>query len=114
MSADKLIDAFIGLFGRARMKLGDWPRRASVDAYVRLVEEAGGTIVSTSGSPDGSFEVIVFRFRGRRIRLCWEEFGEVSVWGPKHLVAELADRVAAQGLATAASRSKNDCQQPAG
>src|SRR5262245_20987983 len=109
MSADKFIDALIGLFGIGRVSLGDWPSRALADEYVRVIKESGGVIVSTAGSPDGSFNIARFRYRGRRMRLCIEEFGEVVLWGPMHLVAELAARIAEAGLGS--GRFDNEAQR---
>ena len=109
MSADKFIDALVGLFGIRRVTLGDWPKRARADAYVRVIKEAGGVIVGSTGSPDGSFDIVRFRFRGRRMRLCIEEFGEVTLWGPKQSVTELTARIAEAGLcATACGASSRD------
>jgi hypothetical protein len=109
MSADKFIDALIGLFGIGRATLGDWPARALANEYVRVIKEAGGLITGSTGSPDGSFDIVRFRFRGRRMRLCIEEFGEVALWGPKSLVTELTARIADEGLcATACGASSSD------
>jgi hypothetical protein len=113
MSADKFIDALIGLFGLGRASVGEWPERALVDEYVRLIKDAGGVIAGSSGSPDGSFDIVRFRIRGRRVRLCIEEFGEVTLWGPRRLVAELAARVAAEGLSSSRFRSKSERLQSA-
>jgi hypothetical protein len=112
MFTDNLIDALIGFFGMGRAALGGWPQRAPVDEYVRVLQEAGGVIVATFASPDGSFDVIRIRIRGRRLRLCIEEFGKVTLWGPKRLVAELADRVAAE-LDSAGLHPGDRCQHPA-
>lgn len=109
MSSEKFIDALIGLFGRGRVSLGQWPERAHVDEYVRVIEQQGGVIVGSTGSPDGSFDVLRFRVRGRRVRLCFEEFGEITLWGPKQLVTELVARIAEAGLcATACGASSRD------
>ena len=111
MSADEFIDALIGLFGLGRANVGKWPDRALADEYVRLIKNAGGVIVGCSGSPDGSFDVVRFRIGGRRVRMCIEEFGEVTLWGPRRLVAELAARVAADGLCSRGFRSKSQRMQ---
>ena len=98
MSTDKFIDALIGLFGIGRANLGEWPQRAFADDYVRVIKEADGVVMGSSGWPDGSFDVIRFRIRGRRVRLCIFEYGEATLWGPKQLVAELVARFATEGF----------------
>ena len=108
MSADRLIDVLLGLFGIGRASLGEWPERALADEYVRVIKEAGGVIVGSTGSPDGSFNIVRFRVRGRRLRLCIEEFGEATLWGPKRLVTELVARIAKEGLCASACGAGSD------
>ena len=78
-----VVDAIIGLFGLARTKLGEWPEIGVVATAVAVIKENGGEYLSQTGSPDGSFDILRFRVRGRRMRLCFEEYGEVTLMGPE-------------------------------
>jgi hypothetical protein len=94
MAGSGVVDAFIGLFGLARAKLGEWPALGVAATAIAVIKENGGQYLSETGSPDGRFDVLRFRVRGRRMRLCREELGEVTLWGPKQLVSDLSQQVA--------------------
>src|SRR5690349_10963067 len=94
MVAANLIEMTLGLFGRGRAKLGEWPHREIVEFAVATIVENGGEIVRESGSPAGELEVIHFRLGGRSLRLSVEEYGDVTLGGPSGLVARIADCVA--------------------
>jgi hypothetical protein len=95
MSGQAVADAILGLFGLARAEIGEWPDSV-VSTAVAVIKENGGEFLNTTGSPAGGFDVLRFRCRGRRIRLCCGEFGEVTLWGPKQLVRELSELIAAR------------------
>src|SRR3982750_1702464 len=90
----RFIDFVIGIFGRGRAKLGEWPHREVVQAAVETIQNCGGELHHESGTPTGELEVLHFRVHGRRMRLCIVEYGSVSLWGPKLLVSDISRRVA--------------------
>jgi hypothetical protein len=90
----KIIDFVIGLFGRGRAELGEWPHREVVETAVDALRDFGGALYHQSGTPAGELEVFHFRLRGRRMRLCVEDYGKLTLWGPKQLVADVSSRVA--------------------
>lgn len=94
MVESRFVDLLAGLFGRARARLGNWPDRDIAETAVAALRDCGGELYHESGSPAGELEVLHFRVKGRRMRLCIEEYGEVVLWGPKALVAEVSKRVA--------------------
>jgi hypothetical protein len=94
MVESRFVDLLAGLFGRARARLGDWPDRDIVGTTVAALRDCGGELHHESGSPAGELEVLHFRVKGRRMRLCIEEYGDVVLWGPKVLVAQVSKRVA--------------------
>jgi hypothetical protein len=53
----------------------------------------GGQQYPETGSPAGELIIKHFRIRGRRLRLCIDDYDKVTLWGPKELVKELADRI---------------------
>jgi hypothetical protein len=96
MAVSSFIDAVISLFGYGKIVLGVWPETGIISAALRAIEEAGGVAEKPYGTPDGQLDCVRFRFRGRVIRLCAEEMGEVTLFGPKQLIAELSQRIASQ------------------
>lgn len=102
----KIIDFIIGLFGRGRARLGEWPHREIVEAAVDTLRDLGAELCHESGTPACELEVFHFRIRRRRMRLCVEDYGAVTLWGPKQLVAEIARRVS-ERLSQDASCSGN-------
>ena len=93
MIESRFIDFVIGIFGRGRAKLGEWPHREVVQAAVETIQNCGGELHHESGTPAGELEVMHFRICGHRMKLCIEDYGVVSLWGPKRLVADIAKRV---------------------
>ncbi|SRR6266540_2435600 len=94
MVESRFIDFMIGLFGCGRAKLGEWPHREIVEAAVATLRDSGGELYHESGTPAGELEILHFRVRGRRMRLCVEDYSDVVLWGPKGLVADISRRVA--------------------
>jgi len=94
MNESRFIDFVIGIFGRGRATLGEWPHREVVQAAVETIKDCGGELHHESGTATGELEVMHFRIRGRRVRLCIVDYGVVSLWGPKRLVADISKRVA--------------------
>jgi len=92
--ASTCLDSLVGLFGRSRARLGEWPHGEVVDAAAATLRDFGGELCGESGSPAGELEVMHFRVRGRRLQLCVEDYGGVTLWGPKRLVADISRRVA--------------------
>ena len=94
MRTSSFIDALIGLFGRSRANLGEWPHGEVVEAAVATLRDFGGELRHESGTPGGEVEVMHFRVRGYRMRLCIADYGAVTLWGPKRLVADISKGVA--------------------
>jgi hypothetical protein len=88
-------DAILALIGQRRITLGDWPDQGVVEAAIAAFEEFGGRRLEHNDT-ELAFDVenIYFQVRGHRVRLCVEEYGEISLWGAKGIVADLARRVA--------------------
>jgi hypothetical protein len=89
-----IVDFAIGLFGRGHAKLGGWPHCEVVKAAFDVIQGIGGNLYRESGTPGGEFEAKHFRVCGQRLRLCITDYDEVSLWGPKKLVADIAKQVA--------------------
>ena len=87
-------DWVLVLIGHRRITLGDWPDQGVVEAAVDTVSELGGQRIQGQ-DPGLAFDIenTYFRVQGRRVRLCVEDYGEVSLWGPKRVVTELATRI---------------------
>ena len=93
MVESKFINLLIGLFGLGRAKLGEWPHGEAVDAAIASIRELGGQVHHTTGTPGNELEIFHLRVRGRRIRLCVEDYGDVVLWGPKALLEDISTRV---------------------
>jgi hypothetical protein len=91
-----VVDAMLAPFGRACVKLGQWPHQPIVEAVVAALRDAGGEILSESGTPADEVRNVYFVVRGRRVRLCIEDYGDVTLWGSRRLVQELSTAVAAK------------------
>ncbi len=98
-----LINTLLLFIGRAAIKLGHWPDRQIALTAGQVIRAAGGTAYRESGSPCGEIQNIYFHLRGRRIRLCIEEYGAVTLWGPRSLVRELSKAIEAKGQPVTAS-----------
>lgn len=90
------MDGLIGLFGRRRAKLGEWPHGEVVAAAVAMLRDLGGELQHENGAPAGECEAMHFLVRGSRIRLCVEDYGDVTLCGPKRLVEDISKRFAAR------------------
>jgi hypothetical protein len=93
LGASSFIDVLIGLFGRSRARLAEWPQREVVESALAAFRDCGGELYSESGTPEGELEVMHLRVRGRRMRLCIADYGGVTLWGPKRMVAKISQRV---------------------
>ena len=80
-------------FGRACVKLGSWPHGDVVNAAITALRDAGGAVCGEDGTPAREVENIYFKLRGRRVRLCVEDYADVTLWGPKNLVREVQARL---------------------
>jgi hypothetical protein len=89
-----IIDFAIGLFGRGHATLGDWPHCEVVKAALDVIQDLGGELYRENGTPSGELEVKHFCVGVHRLRLCITDYGGVSLWGPKQLVADIAKQVA--------------------
>ena len=89
------VDFLLAVVGQRRVLLGDWPNREVVEAALITFKESGAeSLGSKPVSLPVDIENLYFRVRGRRVRLCVEEYGQVSLWGPRAIVTELAGGVA--------------------
>ena len=88
-------NAVLALVGHCRVTLGEWRDEGIVEAAVATFEEFGGRKLEHEDT-GVAFDVenFYFQVRGRRIRLCVEEYGEISLWGSKRLVTEISRRIA--------------------
>ena len=82
------------LIGHRRIKLGQWPDQGVVEAFADTVSELGGKRIQKQElAPAFDIENLYFRVQGHCVRLCVEEYGEVSLWGAKGVVTELSKRI---------------------
>jgi len=90
-----LLGCLLAVAGRRRVVLGDWPNGDVVEAALSALQELGA---ENLGAKPVNFPVDVenlyFRVKGRRVRLWVEQYGDVTLWGPRAVVSELAGRVA--------------------
>jgi hypothetical protein len=91
-----VVDAMLAPFGRACVKLGQWPHQPIIEVVVAALREAGGDIQSENGTPADEVRNVYFLVRGRRIRLCIEDYGDVTLRGSRKLVQELSTTVEAK------------------
>ena len=90
-----LRDCVLVLIGHRRIKLGEWPDQGVVEAAVNTVHDLGGKRIQKEDLGLAfDIENAYFCVQGRRVRLCIEEYGEVSLWGAKGVVTELSKRIA--------------------
>jgi hypothetical protein len=94
MVESRFVDFVIGMFGRGRAKLGEWPHREVVEIAVDTIRDFGGELHQEIGTPTGELEVMHFRVHGCWMRLCIVDYGGVFLWGPKRLVADISRQVA--------------------
>jgi hypothetical protein len=90
----QICNLLLGLFGRICVKLGQWPHGDIVTATIAAIREAGGLDWDGGGSPAGEVEKLYFRLHGRRVCLSIEDYGDVTLWGPKDLVRHISRRIA--------------------
>jgi hypothetical protein len=93
MAFSKVFDAVMALFGIGRAILGHWPHKSVIEAAVAEIENAGGVVVDTYGTSAGEMECTRFRVHGRLVRLCVEDYGDVTLWGPKRLVLDMSQKI---------------------
>jgi hypothetical protein len=93
LSWQRFFDAVMGIFGYGRVVLGEWPQTGIVKASIAEIEAAGGVKIDDYGPAGSDWTCVRFRIHGRRIRLIFEDFDEVSLWGPRNLILDLAQNV---------------------
>ncbi len=94
MIGSRFLDFVLSVFGRGRAKLGEWPHGEIVVSALATFRSLGGEFLGESGTPADELRTLRFRVRGHRVRLCIEDYGAVTLWGPRRLVAELAAQIA--------------------
>jgi hypothetical protein len=94
MIRSKFIETILGLCGQGFTKLGEWPHREVVEAALAVLREYGAEECGATGTPAGEIENLHFRVGSHRVRLCVEDYGDVTLWGPAPIVGALAKRVA--------------------
>ncbi len=90
-----LVDCLLALAGRRRVLLGDWPNHDVLKAALAALKEFGAE--SLGAKPVNlpvDIENLYFRVKGRKVRLWVEQYGAVTLWGPRAIVSELAERTA--------------------
>src|SRR3989442_1152829 len=89
------VDFLLAVVGQRRVLLGGWPNRDVVEAALSTLKEFGAeSLGSKPVNLPVDIENMYFRVRVRRVRLWVEEYGHVSLWGPRAIVTELAGCVA--------------------
>jgi hypothetical protein len=91
----ELLDCLLAVAGRRRVVLGDWPNGDVVEAALAALKELGAE--NLGAKPVNlalDVENLYFRVKGRRVRLWVEQYGDVTLWGPRAVVIELAARIA--------------------
>ena len=91
----RLVDYLLAVAGRRRVLLGDWPNRNVVETALATLKELGAE--SLGAKPVNlpvDVENLHFRVKGHRVRLWVEQYGDVTLWGPRVIVTELAGRIA--------------------
>jgi len=89
-----LRDTVLFLIGHRCIPLGEWPDQGIAEAATGAVSELGEHQVK--GRDFGlalDIENLYFRVRGYKVRLCIEEYGQVTLWGPKGIVTDLSKRI---------------------
>ena len=89
-----VLDFLLAAVGQRRVLLGDWPNSDVVEAAVSTLKEFGAE--SLGAKPVNlpvDVENLYFRVRGCRVRLWIEQYGHVTLWGPREVVTELASRI---------------------
>jgi hypothetical protein len=90
-----VVDSLLAVAGQRRVLLGDWPNANAVEAALSTLKEFGAENLGAKPvNLPVDIENLYFCVRGRRVRLWVEQFGDVTLWGPRKLVTELAGRVA--------------------
>ncbi len=90
-----LVNCLLAIAGQRRVLLGDWPNGDVVPAALATLKELGAE--SLGAKPVNlpvDIENLYFRIKGRRVRLWVEQYGDVTLWGPRAIVTELAGRIA--------------------
>jgi|SRR5438094_1643338 len=90
-----MIDCLLAVVRQRRIRLGDWPNHDVVEAALSTFKEFGAERLETKQvNLPLDIENLYFRLQGRRVRLWVEEYGDVSLWGPRAIVGKLAGRIA--------------------
>lgn len=92
-----LVDCLLAAVGRRRVLLGAWPNGDVLEAALASLKELGAE--SLGAKPVNlpvDIDNLYFRVKGRKVRLWVEQYGDVTLWGPRAIVTELTDRIAAR------------------
>ena len=105
ITRNQFINLFLSPFGRRRAHLGQWPHADLVATAISTIRENGGLDWDQSDTPAGELKNVYFRLHGRRICLSIEDYGDVTLWGPKAMVSALSHAIAQH---TARSQQQGD------
>ena len=94
ITRNQFINLFLSPFGRCRVHLGNWPHADLVATAISTIRDNGGLDWDQSDTPGGELKNVYFRLHGRRICLSIEDYGDVSLWGPKAIVSDLSHAIA--------------------
>jgi hypothetical protein len=88
------VDCLVALVGHRRIGLAPWPNHEVVKAALSTFREFGAEQLETR-LVDLALDVenLYFRVQGRRVRLCIEEYGDLTLWGSRSLVTKIANRI---------------------
>ena len=87
--ADKIVNAVLFPFGRCRIKIEE-DSPISLESILAVIKQKGGVRDGDRGLP--GFDEWYFRLPGGRIKLTVIEYGEMYLWGPKHLIREFVSQ----------------------
>lgn len=90
MAQFNTIDFLTGLFGYGRVRYSQ--DSEVVDAIFFALEDCGAVKCGESGMP-AALDNYYFRVSGRQVKVSVEDYGDITLWGPKRLVQSLAGRI---------------------
>ncbi len=92
-----IIARILPVFGRACVKVGDYTEE-TITKTINTIEISGGKYCGRDEMPTFDGASLYFRIAGRRVRLSYEDYGDVVLWGPRKVVLELSKRIKADLL----------------
>ena len=93
----RIIAKVLGWFGHTCVEIGDWPLD-NLNLAIEVIKTQGGKECGSNGTPCGEIENLFFIIGGKKVRLCYEEYGEVTLWGSKSIVLPLAEKIAEEAV----------------